>query len=304
MGKKKADMQEKAKRSRDEYAYMDNMPLEGWIWEFVRRDQRFQSAFQTIKGVMAKFKVIPEPWPDEFRQAHDYIRSIVSVGPFNDRERPIPPKYLILSPKNRPARARKLPSYWRIRYPDPKARYCDFGSAGNGPECPKPFIWGTRPFVIREYSTLEENARNLADIKEAVKAQAREEPIDELDAIAALVRMASLEHLKIGESENTICIGISKKARMGEIENDLLPALAGFLNKKKPKIRDEKWKYYLVLYDLKSQNQKTSYEELTDSLQEEEMFPREDGWDQRTVEYDYKQALHLIHGEYKKYLYL
>jgi len=117
--------------------------------------------------------------------------------------------------------------------------------------------------------------------------------------------------------ENTIYVGISKKARIRDIKNYLLPILSkSWLNPDKPKIRTDKWKYYLIVYDLKEKYPDVSYEDIANILSEAypdikikkgKAIKKVEGSDFFTIkncENFYKSALALINGDYKKYLYL
>jgi hypothetical protein len=298
-----------AKKIREEYEYMDNMPLEGWAWEFIRRSVRFRSAFQTITTVYSRYpsSQFPEPWPEDFKKAHDYIDSMIEVR-WGALMSVHDPHWFPCSV----GRFGKTACRFVHLYPDPNVRYCDFANYCNRKDG-KRYHFADRipiraayPFKIVEHSTLEWNiSSNLDRFKAGIKEEKRSSATDELDKMAELVRLFCLEPLKISESGNTVCIAISKKARMEDIKTELLGALAAFLNKRKPRIRDQKWKLYLIVYDLKSKHEGASYEELADKLQE--ICPHDDPskvWDGRTVENHYKQALHLINGEYKKYLYI
>lgn len=41
-------VEEEAQRIREEYAYMDDMPLEGWMWEFIRRTKEYKVVSKLI----------------------------------------------------------------------------------------------------------------------------------------------------------------------------------------------------------------------------------------------------------------
>jgi len=72
--------------------------------------------------------------------------------------------------------------------------------------------------------------------------------------------------------------------------------------KKKIKIRYDKWKYYLIVYDLKIKfDNDISYSEIADQLSE--AYPdNKNLFDEKNIENYYKNALELINGGYKKYI--
>lgn len=53
-----------------------------------------------------------------------------------------------------------------------------------------------------------------------------------------------------GTPEDAIYIGIKKTAKISDIEKILLPTIKKYLAPKKSKLREEKWKYYLIVHDL------------------------------------------------------
>jgi hypothetical protein len=78
------------------------------------------------------------------------------------------------------------------------------------------------------------------------------------------------------------------------------------------KIRDDRWKYYLIIYDLKQNNSlgRLSYEDIAyvmcNAYKKVRIGKRTrmsaDYFDKRNCENFYKGALALINGDYRKYL--
>jgi hypothetical protein len=316
MEKNRTEMPDLASKLREEYDYMDGMPLDGWIWEFVRRNPRFQSAFETIKAIAERHNgEIPNPWPPDFKKANEFIDAILEVGPWvGSWERCSNVSCICIIGWGEFAGS----TFPEINvYPDPKVRFCDFPMDSDvkdkkyGHSTPTRLgisIRALQPFLIREYDVLDENAKGmLALVKERLSSRGlrgAKQLADDVEEAVSMVRNASLDQLRIAEPENTLCVAISKKARMEEIETKLLPAIGEMLIKDKPKRRDDMWKYYIIVYDLKCRNQNASYENLATTLQSALRPVNPGGWQARTVENYNKQALHLIHGGYKKYLYL
>ena len=146
------------------------------------------------------------------------------------------------------------------------------------------------------------------------------------DAHPELCKFILNTWLSPGRLEDTIYIGISRKAKITEIEKYLLPELKRYLIPHAPKIRDDKWKYYLIVYDLKRQHNDITFEDVSILLMNTypEITVTKITKDEETdktkkiktkINTDkyfcpkncsnfHKAALSLISGEYKQYLYL
>jgi hypothetical protein len=110
-----------------------------------------------------------------------------------------------------------------------------------------------------------------------------------------------------GRPSETIYIGISKRASIKEIEKILMPEIKKRVVGKR--IRTDKWKYYLIAYDLRKENY--NYSEISEIMYQSYSFNEDNerqkkvnnvDYDVRTVENYYKNALALIAGGYKKYI--
>lgn len=107
----------------------------------------------------------------------------------------------------------------------------------------------------------------------------------------------------MGTPFETIYIGVSIWGRLKDVQKALEPHLKSLLKPPKTRIRaNDKWKYYLITYDLKTIG--IDYERIAFILSEYYKPPKADVFDIRTIENYHKSALALINGGYKKYLYL
>jgi hypothetical protein len=130
-----------------------------------------------------------------------------------------------------------------------------------------------------------------------------------------------LHMLAVSRPEDTIYVGISKKAKVKDIEDYLLPEIRKYLQPKTVRVRNDKWLYYLIVYDLKKMHdQKISYRDialkLTDTYPlikvvklvkgEKKTVSEESSkyFTAKNCENFYKEAVVLINGDYKNYLYV
>jgi hypothetical protein len=107
------------------------------------------------------------------------------------------------------------------------------------------------------------------------------------------------------ENEDIFYVAVNKKANIADLKESMLDEIAKIIKKEnKPRIRKNKWKYYLIVYDLKQKfNDKITYSEIGDILNK--AYPTEEKEyfvDTRNINHYYEYATSLINGDYIKHL--
>lgn len=205
-----------------DYDYMDNMPLDGWAWEFVRRNESYRNAYLRVKENVTKsknadpFKFTTSP-TEETVEIYKILWNIVEkefhIKPFYSDEDygagiPAPDlRYNQLSDKIKPILNKAINPVAVLTPKDieQKARTLNFNSIE--------FLWDT--------------GKDLA-----------------CDAILRGM-------LSPNNSHDTIYLGISMNAKRRDVDRQLRKIIKGNI---KPEynihIRRDEWKTYLQVFDL------------------------------------------------------
>ena len=297
-----------AERILKEYAYLDNLDeLNGWAWEFLRRTQEYKDFCEKAKTVKIAF---------EDNKANDNevcqtSRLTLFLEGFNffDGEIPFDIYYtfnttglLELKKDERPGfisihryvKDKPIWETWMIpRYDTPYNRFNDF--EGN-----KPKLKGAFPFKL-----LSHKQRGLVDVSETEKSTELYSPaIDQLE----------LDNLPPGSMKFTLIIK-SKEIKSRDIEIDLVSQIKKQIQhekalqeatahepgaNKKPRPRSDKWKYYLITYDL-IEIVKLDIDRILKIFNQ---FPRKIKMDPYDLDHYHSKGMKLIEkGKYKEYLY-
>lgn len=284
MGKEKSKKQQFEFNPAD-YDYMDKMPLEGWFWEIIRRTEAYRLKYKELANAIQMKNI---------SKANTLLNEIYRIGIFSHRS--IHPhgkkkyeKYFFLY---------RFSKHWRSYHclPKPEIKYNIFLNIGW-----TPIINGLSPIICL-------NVDNFEDLKESLFRSY----VNEIDFLKAIYR-------KCTPDEDNLCVFIKTTANIKDIKRDLLPKIKGYLKPKKIRIRTDKWKYYLIAYDLKDRYPQIEYENMPDLFLKAypyiEIPKLKDGkvekirtesanyFTPKNCEYFYKSALALIKGEYKKYFY-
>lgn len=279
-----------------EYDYMDNMPLEGWIWEFIRRKKEYQAAYKEIeKVVLQSLKNKTAMQRAEMNTAvtsrlnNELEEMSIRFCEVKDYRHPPDPQYFLNVPANC-----KI-----VSIPKPQTKYCDVDLKG--------FIRNVSPVRVMTFDDIIDGG--ISKTNGFVGAD------DAMDYGEYL-----LKALTITNSEDTIYVGISKEAKLEDVKYHLLPVLKEYLERAEVRVRDDKWKYYLIVYDLKQKYQKRiTGEQIAVALLQAYPYitiTKKKGGKEIRVKVessDYfsstncnnfnKAALLLISGEYQKHLY-
>lgn len=242
-----------------DYDYMDKMPLEGWLWEVVRRNSKYKDFYNRvknerinatehfIKALINETKVLPtlihsrgkRPQKKYLYNHFIFSRWRTTHYDYDDEEESV--TYTEL----------------RMGIPDPDVKYTDF-TAGY-----TPIIYGLSPIVWY-----------LNDPRK--------------------------EYLDILPTNDMLQIIIPITTTTTYIGKILLPIIKSFLKTRKTRIRTDKWKYYLIAYELE-EKRKMTYEEIANVMAA--AYPEmERLFDAINIENYYKNALELISGGYKEFI--
>ncbi len=269
------------------YDYMDRMPLEGWFWEIIRRSNEYKAYYAELEKAFTGDSKKTNWGKYNQRLLNDYRSGMIGktflaldfwgkkifenkiLWPgvdVNLIEKKVQENFLILSKDK------------KVGYilPKPRTKYKDFDKYN------RPKIIGVYPVKVHPGAGYE-----------LMKKEHGEQ-----SAKDTIFRILTFE-----EPQLTIYVGISLTAKLQDIMTGLEPHLKTLLVRKTARIRAfDKWKYYLITFDLKQID--ISYDDIANTLSEYyEASGGQEVFDNRTVENYYKSALALINGGYKKYLY-
>lgn len=245
-------IEQEAKRVRDEYDYMDEMPLEGWMWEFIRRTKTYREVLDYIQGqkgcddipscVVALFKECRfPPGVDQIASETCFIHETELSKALNDNH------YEITA---QPRKENLLLTFHR-GLPKPSVRYCDFE------DNQKPRVAGLVPVSYMNYSDLEKHLSQMSHEITEHLFSIYEEGKSTNDFFPDTIQEAFFEYLKTvlkliapTRTEDTIFIGISTKAKKTVVINEIHKTMDTYVEQVNEINRDSSWKYYLIAYDL------------------------------------------------------
>lgn len=311
---KKGKVKKEFKFNSADYDYMDDMPLKGWMWEFIRRSTEYRDVikvkdaeiFEKIAEDICEIEILSVITPKDKNKKHliDYYSKYYS----NIREGR---DSCII--ENDGSGNLKFMEKIFMGVPFPKYKYIDF------PDNLKPLIKRMKNIITcKPFEKLKEEINGYIDMSKAMsKVVPKSNPDDFYKMLIKLKTGGKDESFVIlkflsptRNPEDTVYIGISRTAKIKDIEKELLPKIRKYLKSKPTKTRDDKWKYYLIAYDLKKEYPNLTYDEIADKLVEAYPFitiknkkvDSPEYFTARNCENLYKSALELIEGSYKKYL--
>ena len=295
-----SQLEREGARIRAKYAYMSTLSLSGWMWEMIRRGQKYSDLIQLCRSAQEKVNGIAaendffEMWSREFSaigldvlsyQGADYAQEdCYHIIGFDDA----------------------LVDGWGGVYlalPRTDKKYDDF------PNDNRPPIIGTRLVKSMKYSHVSALLEDVSNEDGGLEPGA----IDEL--------LAALTPLKF---DGTLFVGISfgnKDEIMIQLESIVRrfirsekKGLEGLKPRRRSNRRKDKWKYYLIAYDLKKNDPnllssdigtilQEAYPEAGSGVQSQGKPDEKDPWNEKNIENYIKGANLLIDSAgYKKYL--
>ena len=270
--------QDIASKIPDEYDYMDSLSS-GWKWEFLRRNKKYIEAFNNLEQ-----SVKSGDWNDGCEKILSELQGIASsagllIGKMSCVLKDVRAKFLILKLppfKGHMAIGNKYfgSSHHVDIVPRPQARYCDLGGLM--------FIPKMQGYKIYEsFKDLQNNAK------------------------ISYFSFSEEKFLPPGDyTKDFFYIAVSKNTDIADLRKKLLKSIATILNKhkKQQRARENEWKYYLIVYDLKQRfKDKISYGEIADILND--AYPeanKKDFTETRNINTWHKSATSLIKGDFIK----
>ena len=294
-------IKQEAQRIREEYAYMDDLPLEGWMWEFIRRGRTYQDAFKAFEEqVTAHDTKLPTPVKIDLQYTELLFQDEEVSDKFFDLiEKGVSWPTIFNTPRD--------PKLYFIYggtaiengdgFPRPERKYCEFEKDVSPITYSKPAHWetGDDAFEMLKTDLLFVLKQVFMELDTA-KAQnlSRSLLCDNLDRW--IHRTLNIFRMRFGGG---IVIHVDTKRGKEEIKAELNSIIDQCVEQSKVKRRDNKWKYYIIVYDLKQRG--LGYPEISELLVES--FPEEKNlFDIKNVENYWTKAHFLIDlNEYEKY---
>jgi hypothetical protein len=308
------EIEEQAKAIQRDYEYMDNIPLEGWAWEFIRRNPNYESLYNEIEHDFKTIDILKgdtefesiidnikdSPIKKKFNQLNDsfHIRvfilenipcDISKLANTDKNVKKIIEKYKVTDLLNihRPdiknfMHVEGIPLF--IGIPNPKTKYHEFC-------CHFPTIEGVS--CVRFFKFDENTAKEFGYFTSDYLNKQFEQ----------YCYKVMMNELAPNHSSDTLYFGISLNGKKDDIMQQVKTIIGNYIKPTKGagRQRDKKWKYYLIAYDLVKKGK--SYSKIADILCEA-FESNESLVDVKNSENYYKTSLALIKGNYKKYLYL
>lgn len=255
-----------------EYVYMDDMDLEGWMWEFIRRSSDYQDKYTEI------INTLYEDYPYNVLRKHMPALNKMGIASiswnFNRDEYDDLRSDCFLYAEV----ASSSPDFRCFEgIPNPSKRYIDLKESNEFKNAAQDlhFITGIRPFKTGFLSNINDGSQYERLI----------------------------ERLAMPVPEETLYVGIARTIKIGNLGTYLLPRLKKILEERSGRMRMSKWKNYLISYDLRARgltySQISTYMTRACSEEDDERL-----CDERNIENYHAQAVTLINGGYKKLLYL
>lgn len=295
------------------YAYMDKMPLEGWAWEFIRRNASYKTLYDEIKrdfNSMKSLKGITDfnsvlnkiekhPVNDKLSRMRNEFHIRVGVDSFNIRT-----GFYQKTPKevDNFLAAEELSIF--IAVPNPDKAYNEFRYR-------KPSILGATSV---KSLALDFDMQHLfqGDIDKVQK-----EPTMELYQYC---HKTLLKDLPPVDASDTLYFGVSLHGKLHDIMQQIHDVLDNYFDYSKTRNIDKKWKYYLIVYDLMKNHDKSSDDcgqILQLAFKKVDVKPRTDDgqakggkirkaldpfMENKNIDNYYKNAVVLINDNFGKYL--
>ena len=265
-----------------DYDYMNDMPLEGFMWEFIRRNPGYREIYSYFLKAPPHF----QNWMKKL----NVLRENYAISPLVTEEELVDSEHYLLL---------KIPGLSKVFHfylPNPDSNYNQFSDHN------KFFIHGMTP--LKAFKMGEDD-----DLK-GVHFKTQE---DKLLYIATNVLPPVSMH-------KTVFVGIATTALREDLKREFNKILERYVPPRTKRKRDKEWKYYLITYDLRNFNPELPFEKIGELLQNayptKPVKKKKHGKIIKTEESSlhffskencsdfYEAALRLINGEYKKYLYL
>lgn len=279
---------------KNRFEYLNRLPLDGWVWEFIRRNRTFQGILSSIEQRAQKIELslsddrpnTPTGFrieiPVRFADRLTTLEHEFGLRPnLRNKEHLDPLQFQIVGIEN----------FTRVMaFPNPNLKYTDFTKI-------KPCIVG------------------LVPAKHAVidPAMIKEWKVGDSNLFQEQCTKLITTVLPPSSIEDTIYLGISRKAKSADIVKYIEKILGN-----KPRINTREafreWKYYIIVYDLRTEkeqgeNDLSLYDlaELLSPIYLADRTKKKNDQDERELESSdisryYRKARKIIKGDFRRYL--
>lgn len=268
---------------RAKYDYLDNLDAPGWIWEFVRRNTEYRNIYADLEELLPNAELSTD---EPYLTPQDIPLKLISNPKIVSKKLELMERMFGVKPNTRVGRTSEGYLVKEVKgtgafigIPNPDMRHCDLS--------PEPVIRGAKPVASARFKDKAINELRHGNIEE-------------------FYRYCFKTINKISPSldiENTMYIGISLNAKKDDVKEYLDKLVDKYVVPLKVKIRPEKWKFYLITYDLRTGPKKITYTEIGDLLST--AYPDVKSlFDDLNIQNYKKNAVALIASEFQKYMYL
>ena len=236
-----------------DYDYMNHLPFEGWIWEFIRRNADYRKLYSEFK------KPLPERDP-YYRKRLDHLLHDFGIEANRGYDGHLDSEQFLIKKSINPllkikkktrtiklkdgtrkkSKSRIIDGNVNLGIPNPDIKYKDFDNKH------KPIILTREPQwgIVKAHNF---NEHYLTKYKQLSYEQALEDNDLGIYCVHTITR--TLTPLAT-EIEDTLYLGISKKATLEDIKQEISKIYTKYI---KPEFRKRKkeWPNYLMTYDLR-----------------------------------------------------
>ncbi|MDQ7786769.1 MAG: hypothetical protein RDU01_04105 [Thermodesulfovibrionales bacterium] len=279
----------------DDYDYMDSLPIEGWIWEFIRRNLKYREIYSDFRerkvekaGIHLKLKE---------------VREEIAIRPVIAPCKKLNPQSFLRV---------KIPNFDNCAgLPNYDLNAHDFVRSAR---CLPPII-GLTPIILYKPDKYE---------RRGIKIKGRRVPLSTRHYVSKEYCDEIINNiLPPVDVRNTLYVGISEYANKEHVRRELESIVHNWVEQREVRLRDEAWRVSLFIYDLfeKLETKYTKrYMKFTAALVE--AYPKfvitryRDGrkrrfvvnsrnyFDESKCRRFYHNAKSLIEDDYKRFLYL
>jgi hypothetical protein len=196
-----------------QYDYMDSLPMNGWAWEFVRRNRQYIETFIELEKLVKS-----GVWNDECDKRYSELSKVAIHAAliFSPKANGDSDNYLRVTPphKSHPELIKKFLICNELFVPRPSKRFVDFNSS-------MIFFPKKKDYIIYESFNDLLNRETITTIDFETNTSTTKPKLDRSD-------------------EDAFYIYVYKKAKIVDVKEHLLTDIAKILEKNKPRVRQRK----------------------------------------------------------------
>jgi hypothetical protein len=271
---------------KSKYEHLNKLPLDGWLWEFIRRNREYKNIYSELKRDIAE---------GDFKQAKGaqfgWSEIKFSSPSITDKFDRLEKRFgicptLYFNPDDSDSYLSKQfkGKEYAVCIPNPAKQYNEIN--------PELKIRGSKPILSYKF---KEHA--VKELLERDKQKFYEH------CYKAINRLSPNSDIP-----NTLYIGIALNAKKSDVEKELKKLMSSpDMKTKKERIRPKEWKYYLIVYDLyefmEERNMVNHFIKIEQLLTR--TYPKDKNkFKPEYLEDYYNKAYLLMEKDFKKYLYI